>query len=205
MGREARAMAQIEEWEGEGKLMLEMDELSFRGARRLDIHLPAISGMSIDRGWLIIQHSGGVARFDLGPDYAEKWRHAIENPKTLIDKLDVKSGSRVLIAGPVDVAFRESVQQRAGSFDQPETAHGDYDIIFLYVTDAPEIASITQLRPMMRPTGGIWVLHPKGRSDTSHDAIMAIAKPLGLVDVKSARFSDTHAALKVMVPKALRK
>ena len=45
---------------------------------------------------------------------------------------------------------------------------------------------------MMKGSGGIWVIHPKGRADLSHDAIMTVARPLGLIDVKSARFDEFY-------------
>jgi hypothetical protein len=206
VGKEARVFAELCVWTGEGKLLLETDELMFRGAKKLTIPLSSIDGMSIEDGWLVVKHGADEARFDLGTDYAVKWRHAIENPKQLIDKLDVKAGSRVHIAGPVDVAFIDSVTSRAAAVtvsDEPPSA-SDYDVVFVYVNEADELDSLTKYHPIIRSTGAIWVLHPKGRRETSHDAIMSIAKPLGLVDVKSAKFSETHGALKLMVPRAMR-
>lgn len=208
MGREARVFAEIDEWTGEGKLLLELDQLIFRGARKITIPLPTIRSVSVDNGWLVVVHEVGDARFDLGPEYAEKWRHAIENPKTLIDKLDVKAGLRVLIEGAADAAFIESVRARTDQVivagDVGSDAVTDLDLIFYHVDDPALLGRIAELRPAVKSTGALWVLHPKGRSDLSHDAILAVAKPLGLIDVKSAKFSDTHAALKLMVPRCMR-
>jgi hypothetical protein len=208
MGKEARVLAELDDWSGEGKLLLETDELMFRGAKTLTIPLSTIQALSIDDGWLVVTYYGGTARFDLGDEFAGKWRHAIENPRQLIDKLDVKPTSRVLVAGPIDDAFIESVRNRTGA--EPERNAGNagpasMDLVFLYVNDAIEIDSIRALHSVIEKTGAIWVLHPKGRRETSHDAIMSIAKPLGLVDVKSAKYSETHGALKLMVPRSKRK
>ena len=52
--------------------------------------------------------------------------------------------------------------------------------------------------------GGIWVVSPKGDPTIRDVDVMAAAKAAGLVDVKVARWSDTHTALKLVIPKALR-
>lgn len=205
MGKEARVFAEIGEWFGEGKLLLETDELYFRGARKLTIPLASITNLANEGGWLHVIHEAGDARFDLGDAYAEKWMLAIQNPRQLIDKLDVKATSNVLVEGDVDEAFVESIRSRAASLHSPHAADinaGDLDVIFIAIDDPALLARIIELRPLMKSSGAIWVLHPRGRRELSHDAIMAIARPAGLVDVKSARFSDTHGALKLMVPRA---
>jgi hypothetical protein len=218
MGKEARVLAEIDGWEGEGKLLLETDELFFRGARRLTVPLASITSLSNEKGWLHIVHEAGDARFDLGDAYAEKWMHAIRNPRQLIDKLDVKAASTVVVEGDVDAAFVESIRARAASLreaapnaasphaagDAGRAAVADVDLVFIAIDDPASLSRITDLRRAIKSNGAIWVLHPRGRRELSHDAIMAVAKPAGLVDVKSARFNETHGALKLMVPRAER-
>ncbi|MEO5511012.1 MAG: hypothetical protein ABIV28_02710 [Longimicrobiales bacterium] len=212
MGKEARVIAEIEEWSGEGRLLLETDDLIFRGARRLTIPLPDITAVAATDGWIVVQHVGGMARFDIGAGFDEKWVHAILNPRVRIDKLDVKPDSSVLLVSGLDEAFSAEVRARASNTAAFEGADGadaasgaaDTDIAFLQADDPAALSMIPALRRRIRSTGAIWVLHPRGRRDLSHDAIMAVAKPVGLVDVKSARFSETHGALKLMVPRAQR-
>lgn len=206
MGKEARVLAEIDGWEGEGKLLLETDELFFRGARRLTIPLTSITSLTNEGGWLHVIHEAGDARFDLGDAYAEKWMLAIQNPRQLIDKLDVKSTSTVLVEGDVDKAFVESIRARAATLYAESDAlpATDLDLVFIAIDDPALLPRISGLRQMIKSSGAIWVLHPRGRRELSHDAIMALAKPAGLVDVKSARFNETHGALKLMVPRAER-
>lgn len=203
MGKEARVYAEIDEWEGEGKLLLETDALYFRGARRLTVPLATITSLANDKGWLHVVHEAGEARFDLGDAFTEKWILAIQNPRQLIDKLDVKASSSVLVEGDVGAAFLDSIRTRGATLHTSQTAQ-DLDLIFIAIDDPAMLSRVAELRSTIKSTGAIWVLHPRGRRELSHDAIMAIAKPAGLVDVKSARFNDTHGALKLMVPRAQR-
>ncbi len=215
MGKEARVIAEVADWSGEGKLLLETDELIFRGARRLAIPLASITSVSSEEGWLTVITADGEARFDIGVAFVESWVHAIMNPRTLIDKLDVKPTSRVLVVSSdgasddfiefvrdVDARAHMTVIESSGAEGDCDTA--EFDVAFLLADEPSALDSIGSIRRRIRSTGGIWVLHPRGRRDLSHDAIMQHGRPAGLVDVKSARFSGTHGALKLMVPRAQR-
>jgi hypothetical protein len=47
----------------------------------------------------------------------------------------------------------------------------------------------------------VWV---KGRKELNENHVREAALDAGLVDVKVARFSETHSALKLVVPRARR-
>ena len=207
MGREARVIAEIGAWLGEGKLLLETDELIFRGAKRHAVMLSDITRADVEDGWLTITASGFEARFDLG-DYAEKWLHAIRNPRTRLDKFDIRSVSRVALVGIRDADFLAEVSAVAAQTtvldpvmltEQLECE--PFDLLVLGAAEPGDLGMLSPLRAAMKNSGAIWVIHPKGRADLSHDAVMTLARPLGLIDVKSARFDDTHAALKLMLPR----
>ena len=203
MGREALCMAEFAGWTGAGKLLLETDDIVFRGAQRLRVQLRAVKKASADGGWLEIAHTGGRARFDLGTA-AVKWAHAINNPKTRIDKLDVKGASKVLIDGlDDDVAFMEELRGRTASIDTGGREK-DYDLVFMRIENADDLAGLATLSKRIKPAGAIWIVHPKGRPDLSHDVLVSAAKNASLIDTKTARFSDTHTGLKLVVPKDLR-
>lgn len=76
MGREMRCMAEIGDWVGHGRLVLETDELIFRGARRLAVPRTQITDARDEDGWLHITYDGESARFDLG-DLTPAWINAI--------------------------------------------------------------------------------------------------------------------------------
>ena len=196
-------MAEIEGWAGEGRVLLETDELIFRGAKRLAVRLESILDARADDGWLVVAHAEGEARFDLGAA-AEKWAYAITHPRTRADKMGVKAGSRVLVLGLSDDAtFLAELRERTDTVD----TDGDedaYDVAFLHVEEAADLAELAPLVERIRPAGGIWVIRPKGRPDLAHEVVVAAAKAAGLIDNKSARFSDTLTGLRFVIPKANR-
>jgi len=203
VGRETSCLAQFGDWTGDGKLSLETDDVVFRGAQRLSIRLGDVKQASAQDGWLVIAHTGGMARFDLG-DQAEKWAHAISNPKTRLDKLEVKAHSKVLVDGlEDDTLFMEELRRRTSSVDTGGREK-DYDIVLVRVEHTDDLAGLDSLAKRIRPAGVIWIVHPKGRKDLSHDVLVGAAKRAGLIDTKTARFSETHTCLKVVIPKGKR-
>ena len=54
------------------------------------------------------------------------------------------------------------------------------------------------------PNGGIWAVSPKGDPSIADVVVMAAARDAGLVDNKVVRWSDTHTALKLVIPVAHR-
>ena len=124
----------------------------------------------------------------------------------LIDKLGVRPGMRVAIVGPVDPdgTFRELLAERTDDVtDGPPLP--DTDIVFLAADSMAELAGLDGIRRRIRPNGAIWVISTKGRAATLRYAdILAAAQASGLVDNKVASFSDTHTALRFVIPLALR-
>ena len=49
--------------------------------------------------------------------------------------------------------------------------------------------------------GAIWTVWAKGRRELREDDIRRAATAAGLVDVKVVKFSETHSALKLVIPK----
>jgi hypothetical protein len=80
----------------------------------------------------------------------------------------------------------------------------DYDVAFLLVESTTDLQRLAGLRARIKPAGAIWIVHPKGRKVLSHDALVGAAKAAGLIDNKTARFSETHTGLKLVIPKASR-
>jgi hypothetical protein len=200
MGREIRCMAELRGWTGDGRLLLETDELIFRGAQRAAIPLKSITSVRDDKGWLVVEHAGEVSRFDLGK-LTPSWVNAIANPKSRADKLDVKPGTSIAIVGGVDEDFLEEVRART---PLAEDGSDPVDLIFVRVATLDELEVLPAIRARIRPTGAIWLIHPKGDGELNHAPIVEAAKKAGLIDVKTARFSDTHTALKLMIPKSAR-
>jgi hypothetical protein len=124
----------------------------------------------------------------------------------LIDKLGMKPGMRVAIVGPVDPdgTLRELLADRTEDVTL-ESPLPDTDLVFLAADSHAELARLPDLRRQIRPNGAIWIVSKKGRAATLRYAdILEAALASGLVDNKVASFSDTHTALRLVIPVALR-
>ena len=124
------------------------------------------------------------------------------NPPSLMQKLGVKAGMRAGIIGPVDseflLALNRSGVELAGDSEW-------LDAVFAQVEEPGELSRLAEGRGRIRSDGMVWVISPKGRKDLRDIEVMAAGKAAGMVDVKVARFSESHAALKFVVPKAERR
>ncbi len=123
-----------------------------------------------------------------------------------IDKLGVRPGMRVAIVGPVDpdgkLAGELADRTRDVTVGEPRP---DSDIVFLAADNAADLAGLPVLRSRLRPNGAIWVVSRKGRTATLRYAeLLAVATEAGLVDNKVVAFSDTHTALRFVIPRSMR-
>ena len=203
MGRELACRVKIGRKAGAGKALLESEELLFRGELSLRIALRDIKALRVNDGELVVTYSGGTARFELG-DQAAAWAKKIRRPPSLLDKLGVRPGMHVAVMGVENTAFERDVSARTGeaAWSRPRK---DTDLIFLAADSTARLDRLPALREMIRPTGGIWVVWPKGRPGLHEDDVREAARRAGLVDVKVAAFSSTHSALKLVIPVAKRR
>jgi hypothetical protein len=118
--------------------------------------------------------------------------------RTRIEKLGVKRGHRVLVLRVDDEMFRAELNQ-AGA-DVAARATGQADIVFLGADGQAALGKLAALQKQIARDGAIWVIRPRGSDAISEADVMAAGKAAGLVDVKVARFSDTHSALKFVIP-----
>lgn len=201
MGRETTCRGRIGKRAVEGRLLLETDELILRGDDRWKAPLKGLSASS-DGDWLVVRNADGEARFEVGPK-ANAWAHAINHPRTRLDKLGVTADSRVLVVGIEDEELLEELRGRTGAVDDGGRAKG-YDVVFLGVESTDDLRRVATLSRRIDAAGGVWLIHPKGRKDLSHDVLVAAGKAAGLIDNKTARISDTHTGLRFVIPKARR-
>ena len=209
MGAEARCQLRVGETVHEGKALLETDELLFRGDKRgaelgvrLAIPLASIRRVTGTNGALRVRFDGGDATFMLGAQ-AEKWAEKIRSPKALIDKLDVKPEHTVSVVALDDTEFIESLRTRAARVVVGRLTP-QASVIFLGAENAAALARLEKAAAAMARDGAIWVVHPKGAAGLRDTEIFAEAKRLGLTYTKVARFSATHTAEKLVIPKASR-
>ncbi len=203
MGREERCCVRHGNSVSEGKALLETDEVVFRGEFRLRIPFRDMTRVEALDGHLTIDWPAGRAVFELGSPEAERWAGRITNPPNLMDKLGVKAGARVAVVAIDDEEFWKDLRARTDKVSEGGQA-GPSDLVVYGVDDVAELAGISALEEWIRPDGVLWMVWPKGRKELTENHIRDAALAAGLVDVKVARFSATHSALKLVIPKARR-
>jgi hypothetical protein len=198
MGAEARCRATFGDTTAEGKALLETDELIFRGeGLRLAIPYKTITRVDTREGALRVMWTDGTAVFELG-SMAVKWADKIRNPPSRIDKLNIRAGQRVLFVGVRDETLREEIQTCGATVLARGT--GAVDVIFVAANEQSDLERLVTVQKFLKRDGAIWVIRPKGSLLISEGEVRKAGKAAGLVDIKVARFSETHTAEKFVIP-----
>jgi hypothetical protein len=201
MGLEAVCVGRLGEEVGQGKALLETDYVLFRGPFRFKVPLSEIKKVKAESGQLWLTSKGGALVLDLG-SAAQKWADKILHPPQRIDKLGVKKGMQVIMLGTLDKAFHEEVASRTPAI--ATKARKGSDIVFVAMEKKADLRKLAAARGAIKPNGSIWVVYPKGIQAITEDDIIGAGKATDLADVKVARFSATHTALKFVIPVARR-
>jgi hypothetical protein len=175
-----------------GKVLLETDYLLFRGDERLKIPFSDVKGVEAKDGLLLVTFSKGQAAFDLGAKKATAWAQKIAKPKGRAEKLGLKPGALAAIVGAFDEDFRAEVAPFLTEKGKPEH-------LFFAAESKKDLSRVPGLA---KRAAGVWIVYPKGRKDIREADVLEAGRAAGLKDVKVARFSDTHTALRFVHPKA---
>ena len=186
----------------EGTAQLETDHLVFRGDFRISIPLKDVRSARAVEGVLRISFSGGEAAFRLG-SRAEKWAENIRSPKSLLDKLGVKSDSLVSVLGVKDDGFLNDLRSRTTNVSLGRLRKSS-DIVFLAAEAPRDLRRLERIEPYIQRNGAVWVVSPKGRPEIRDVVVIQAGVAVGLVDTKVVRFSHSHTALKFVIPVARR-
>ena len=125
----------------------------------------------------------------------------------LAQKLSLKPGLRAWFENMPESVEAELKEAGVDRLAAPEPG---IDAAHLFVTDRGEMeARIAALRPLLAPTGFLWVSWPKKAAnvptDISEDKIRDYVLPsTDLVDVKVCAVDETWSGLKLMIRKAAR-
>lgn len=198
MGSEVLCTARFGKQSCSGKALLETSELLFRGDFRLKIPFGQMKSVKAVNGELRIEFSDGKAAFELGAQ-AEKWAHKILHPKSRIEKLGIKSGTRVAVLGELDAEFQVELKQ-AGALVRKGKLSLDAELIFCRAESANELAHSARIAQELKGAVALWIVYPKGRKEVTENGVIACGRKAGLKDVKVVGFSPTHTALKFVVP-----
>ncbi len=203
MGSEASCTLRLGTKTDHGKAFLETDFLLFRGTERVRIAFSDMSKVVAKDGVLTIDFADKKAKLTLGAG-AEKWAEKIRNPKGRIDKLGIKPGAKVVLVGGFDSELRAELAARSARVTEGSRGNA-HDHVLFAADGLKDLAGLGKLTKLLAPAGGIWIVYPKGRTEIREADVLAAGRALGLTDVKVARFSEIHTALRFVVPLAKRK
>ena len=199
MGNEVKCRVRFGGRESDGRALLETNEIIFRGDFRLKIPREKIRSAKVAKGNLHICSEEGEAVFELGAA-AEKWCEKIQHPKSRIEKLGGKAGSKVALIGfgTTDGTFDSELKTLTE--DISESVRPNTEFIFLEAPTRKELKQIFKITKAMRGAVALWVVYPKGQSEITEADVLAGGRVAGLKDVKVVGFSATHTALKFVIP-----
>jgi hypothetical protein len=160
MGDVLECNARFKDQVSAGKALLEADDMIFRGDFRVAIQLKQIKSVSAQNGDLEVIFPQGTLILELGPA-AEKWANKIRNPRSLLDKLGIKSGSKVSVLGIKDQAFWSQLDEKGVAAFKGRPRKGS-QIILLAAEDRNALKKIASLKDYILEDGAIWVVAPKG-------------------------------------------
>ena len=123
--------------------------------------------------------------------------------RSLLDKLGVKQGQKILILGVSDGNFITEIQPFNPEFEERKPA-ADIDLIFFNAEQKKDLARLAQLSKSIARNAAIWVVYPKGREEIRELDVITAGKSAGLTDNKVCSFSSTHTALRFVIPLANR-
>ena len=203
MGQTVGCAARVDGRADRGTALLETDEVIFRGeASRARVAFASIRSLTVKGEWLEIAHAAGALDLSLGKR-AETWRAKIQKPKGIVEKLGVKPGARVAMVTLADAALAEG-RAAAGAIVKSGAARGEVDVVLFGVEAERDLGRVTPLVSKLSRDGALWIVRPKGKEGVAEGAVRTAGLAAGLVDVKIARYSDTHTAHKFVVPVAKR-
>ncbi|HEX4932554.1 MAG TPA: hypothetical protein VFV33_05195, partial [Gemmatimonadaceae bacterium] len=83
-----------------GRALLESDHIAFRGKTKSEKFLLAdVTRVEVQGNALMLEHPDGPALLHLAEGMAAKWLAKIRNPRSLLDKLGISEGMRVVVLG----------------------------------------------------------------------------------------------------------
>jgi hypothetical protein len=202
MGQEVICKAR---WGGKsvrGKALLETAEIIFRGVERRKISFTAIRGLEAKDGELRLKTDEGLVVLELG-ERAEKWREKIANPKSVVEKLGVKTGQPVAVFGKLDGEFLKKLKGQKSAVAAAAAAGkivNGVGWIFLAAETREGLGEVKKIAAKMKGSAALWVVYPKGQKSITEMDVIGTGRKAGLKDVKVVGFSSTHTALKFVIP-----
>ncbi len=125
--------------------------------------------------------------------------------RSTVQKLGVKPGDRIEVAGDVGSGLRRDVKEAAG---RGLVRSGELDgAIALVDSMADAQEALVLYRSRLRDTGYLWLVTWKRGHEDYLDQMTLVppAKRIGLIDNKTCSIDDDRSGIRFVVPRALRR
>lgn len=176
------------------------DRVRLSGGKRGDVPYKGVEVVSTAKGILKVRIDGTLLEFDVGST-VDRLANKIRSPATRLDKMGLKPGLAVAVVGPQDKAFLDELRKAGIAFRDGRPAAAQ-DAVVYAVKSIDDLAAIADLAGAVKPDGGLWLVYRKGKKDPAELDVIAAGRAAGLKDIKIARFSETHTAMKFVLPLA---
>ena len=181
MGRETTCLVRIDALEAHAKVLLETEILIVRSPFRVTLPFSSFTRVEIQDDALSISTVDHELTLYVRDD-AKAWQKRILNPPTIWDKLGIKAGTPVRIAGRLDPLFVANMI----AFGAVVTDNAPFTLLAVESTgDLQEIRSHVDAAPL-------WVIHRK--SAVKDTEVLVAGRAAGMVDSKTARVSAERTA-----------
>lgn len=131
--------------------------------------------------------------------------HVDYSHRSTVQKLGVRAGDRVEIAGDVGTGLRRDVKEVTG---RGLVKSGDLDGAIVLVESLEEAEGcLDAYRPRLRDDGYLWLITWKRGHDAYVNQMHLVppAKERGLIDNKTCSVDGDRSGIRFVVPRALRK
>jgi len=125
--------------------------------------------------------------------------------RSAVEKLGVRPGDRVEVAGDVGPGIRRDVKEISG---RGLVRSGELDGAIVLVESIDEADEVfDRYRPRLRDTGYLWLITRKREHDSYVNQMLLVpgAKRRGLIDNKTCSIDDERSGIRFVVPRALRR
>jgi hypothetical protein len=125
--------------------------------------------------------------------------------RSAVQKLGVKPGHRVEVAGDVGAGVRRDVKEVTG---RGLVRSGEIDGAIVLVESLEEAAeALDRYRSRLRDTGYLWLITWKRGNDAyiNQMTLVPVAKKRGLIDNKTCSIDDERSGIRFVVPRLLRR
>jgi hypothetical protein len=177
-----------------GKAVLDDEGVVFRGQHeeRVVVRFVDSRDAVVEGDWLIF----GPLELELGAKHAAKWARQISTPKSVLEKLGVKSGQTAVLLGDYPHEFEDELRKK-GLVTTNRPTRALPELVFLFLTSSKQLTRL----PPIADTGVLWMIRGKGKTaPITESQSRAAGLAAGLVDIKVVAFSPTHSAEKYVVP-----